>query len=96
MTTRFAPLDKLPLFPDEESLSAALLGAGKIVHWRQIAPLLEADGFPKVDALMGGRYAPAVRRWFDDQFRLTGLQPTASRDGPEALGTWKKKAARQG
>jgi hypothetical protein len=96
MTLRFQPIDKLPLFADEEALSCALLGPGKFSYWKQIAPLLEGRGFPKIDHQMGGRYTPAVKRFFDDEYRLNTVQPVAVRDGPEALGTWKKGIARRG
>jgi hypothetical protein len=97
MSSRFTSLDNLPLFAEEEAVSVALLGPGKVAHWRQIAPLLEGRGFPKIDPEMGGRYTPAIRRFFDDEYRLKTAQPAALRDGPEALGTWgKKKTARQG
>ncbi|MBC9875972.1 hypothetical protein G8O24_01255 [Bradyrhizobium sp. INPA01-394B] len=95
MSNRFQPLDKLPLFAEEEAISVALLGPGKYAHWRQLAPLLEGRGFPKIDAEMGGRYTPAIKRFFDHEYRLDTAQPVASRDGPEDWGTWKKKSARR-
>jgi hypothetical protein len=97
MTARFRTLDELPLFASDEDLSAALMGAGKTTAFRSVVPLLEADGFPKMDALMGGRYTPAVKAFFDREYRLAGDgRPVAPRDGPEALGTWKnsRKAGR--
>ena len=57
----------LPLFATDSIISAALLGPDRVREWRQIAPLLEARGLPKVDQLMGGRYWPAVRAFFDHQ-----------------------------
>jgi hypothetical protein len=96
MTARFKTLDELPLFATDDDLSAALMGTGKITAFRSVAPLLEADGFPKIDALMGGRYTPAVKAFFDREYRLSESRPVASRDGPEALGTWKRKGARPG
>lgn len=95
MTNRFHPLDKLPLFAEEEAIAVALLGPGKFGHWKQIAPLLEGRGFPKIDPEMGGRYTPAIRRFFDHEYRLDTVHPVASRDGPEALGTWQKRSARR-
>jgi hypothetical protein len=91
-------IDRLPLFADEEQISGALLGAGKTPHWRQIVPLLEARGFPTIDAVMGGRYTPAVKAFFDREYRLHVPHQVATRDGPEALGTWKnnRKTARLG
>jgi hypothetical protein len=89
-------MDKLPLFADEEQISSALLGAGKTSHWRQIVPLLETRGFPTIDAVMGGRYTPAVKAFFDREYRLHTPHQVAGRDGPEALGSWKnnRKTAR--
>jgi hypothetical protein len=98
MTARFRKLDDLPLFACEDDLAAAIMGTGKNTAWRSIVPLLEADGFPKIDAVMGGRYTPAVRAFWDREYRLNAAHPVASRDGPEALGTWKnnRKSARPG
>ena len=94
---RFHTLDRLPLFADEDALAGALMGPGKTPHWKQVALLLEGRGFPKVDAVMGGRYTPAVKAFFDREYRLHDPHQVASRDGPEALGTWKnnRKTARQ-
>lgn len=98
MTARFKTLDQLPAFASDEDLAAALMGTGKTTAFRAVAPLLEADGFPKIDALMGGRYTRAVIAFFDREYRLDTANPVAARDGPEALGTWKnsRKTARRG
>jgi hypothetical protein len=91
MTTRFQTWDRLPLFADEEAVSGALFGAGKTAHWRQIAPLLERRGFPTVDAVMGGRYVPAVKAFFDREYKVAAPHQVATRDGPEDWNTpWKK------
>ena len=43
-------LDNLPLFATDDVLGAALLGAAaRVQEWRQMAPLLEIRGLPKVD-----------------------------------------------
>jgi hypothetical protein len=53
-----------------------------------------ARGFPKIDALMGGRYTPAVRAYFDHQYGLdrdrSGDAPLAP-DGVEDFEAWKQK-----
>jgi hypothetical protein len=85
-------IEQLPLFADERSLSDAVLGRGKYTHWRAVVPLLERRGFPTIDGLMGGRYWPAVKAFFDREYNLDAAHPIAARDGQEALGTWKPKA----
>jgi hypothetical protein len=95
---RFQTLDRLPLFADENALAGAIIGPGKTHHWHQVAPLLEGRGFPKIDAVMGGRYTPAVRAFFDREYKVTAAHQVAERDGAEDWTTqWKKlKAVRQG
>jgi hypothetical protein len=97
MTSRFQPLDKLPLFANEQALATALLGPGKVEHWNQIVPLLERRGFPIIDGLMGGRYTPAVRKFFDHNYRIDDGQVAAAPHAPAELGSWhSKKNARRG
>ncbi len=89
MAPRRLSLEKLPLFASEEEVSTALMGPGNYVRWRQVAPLLEGRGFPKIDALMGGRYTPAIKAYFD---RLYGIVDPASftiPDGQENWDAWK-------
>lgn len=84
--------DDLPLFAPDEAIAAVFMGPGKTTEWRQIAALLEGRGLPKIDALMGGRYVPAVKRFFDDEYRLTiGAPSLAAPDGPEELGSCKPR-----
>jgi hypothetical protein len=54
-----------PLYGSEEQIAAAVLGPGHLREWRERAVILERDGLPVIDALMGGRYLPAVRKFFD-------------------------------
>lgn len=91
MTSRFRPLHELPLFANEEEIAAALMGPGRLRQWKMVAPLLEARGLPKIDPEMGGRYVPAVRRFFDDEYRLNTAQPVPVRDGKEDLGGWSRR-----
>lgn len=94
MTARFKTLDQLPAFASEDDLATALMGTGKITVWRQIAPLLERRGFPTVDGLLGGRYVPAVKAFFDREYRVTGESQVSAPHSPAELGTWKKNARR--
>jgi len=85
-------LESLPLFATDDMLGVALLGAERAREWRQIAPLLEGRGLPKIDTLMGGRYVPAVRACFDRLYGLDhgGSAPFAP-DGMEDFESWKQK-----
>jgi hypothetical protein len=73
-----------PLFAIDDVIGAALLGPDRETEFEQIAPLLEARGTPKADELMGGRYVPGVRAFFDHQYGLDrgGAVPLAP-DGVE-------------
>jgi hypothetical protein len=95
MSKRFRPLHDLPLFAREEDIASALMGSGNLSQWRQIASLLEGDGFPKIDHVMGGRYTPAIRKFFDREYRIDANYNVGARDGPEALGTYKRNGVRK-
>ena len=58
-----------PLYPDEAEIARRVLGK-RAREWPGKAVLLERDGLPKIDPLMGGRFWPAVRRWFLDRHGL--------------------------
>lgn len=88
MTNRFKKLDDLPAFARDDDLAAALMGTGNTSLFRSIVPLLEARGFPKVDGLMGGRYVPAVRAFFDREYRVRGEQQVSAPHRPATLGAY--------
>ncbi|WP_336801443.1 hypothetical protein [Kaistia sp. MMO-174] len=54
--------------------------------WRRLAPVLERDGLPRKDALIGKRYWPAVRAWLDRRHMTHGTIPTSAQDGEENWG----------
>lgn len=88
--------ESLPLFASDDAIGAVLLGSERVSEFQAMVPLLEARGLPKVDQLMGGRYVPAVRRFFD---RLYGLDSGAddaplAPDGTEDFEGWKTKLKR--
>ena len=94
--SRDEALDSLPLFADDAAIAAMLLGPGREQEWRQIAPMLEARGLPKVDPTIGGRYVRAVICFFDHQYGLNhGSVPLAA-DGLEDFKTWKERQKRRG
>jgi hypothetical protein len=94
VTSRFQTWDRLPLFADEEAISGALMGPGKIAEWRQIAPLLERRGLPTVDGLLGGRYTPALKAFFDREYDVHGESQVSAPHVPAEFGEWKKKGRR--
>jgi hypothetical protein len=85
-------LESLPLFASDDAIGAALLGRERVAEFKQIVPLLEARGLPKVDQLMGGRYTRAVIAFFDHQYGLDrgGDVPLAP-DGTERFDQWRKQ-----
>ena len=58
-----------PLYADEDEIARRVLGA-RAREWSGKAAVLERDGLPKIDPLMGGRFWPAVRQWFLDRHGL--------------------------
>jgi hypothetical protein len=88
-------LEALPLFAADDAIGAALLGPKRVAEFKQIVPLLEARGLPKVDQLMGGRYTRAVIAFFDHEYGLDrgGDVPLAP-DGPEHFDKWRKQKHR--
>lgn len=90
------PLESLPEFADDAAIGAALLGPKRAGEWGQIAPILERRGLPKWDDLMGGRYVPAVRAFFDREYGLSREAPALAPDGVEDLGAWQRSRKRRG
>ena len=87
----------LPLFASERDIANALMGPGRYSTWRAIAPLLERRGLPTIDGLMGGRYTPAIRAFFDREYGIHGQAAMCHRpvDGPERLGSYQGRARRR-
>ena len=83
----------LPLFASERDISIALMGPGQYSTWGAIVPLLEHRGFPTIDGLMGGRYTPAIRAFFDREYGIHGDLQVRARHQPAKLGAYKGKQA---
>jgi hypothetical protein len=64
---------------------------GKAREWRQIVPLLERRGLPTANGLLGGRYTPALKAFFDREYGVHGGAQVSSPHTPAELGTWKKR-----
>ena len=89
-------IDDLPLFASDEEISEVVMGAGKVKEWLAILPLLERRGLPAIDGLTGGRYVPAVKRFFDLEYKVEdgSNQVAASPHAAAELGAWKGKKHR--
>jgi hypothetical protein len=68
----------LPLFATDAELGVALLGRARAALWNRLVQSFEREGLPKNDPLMGGRYVPAVKAFFDRQYGLTSSVRAAS------------------
>jgi hypothetical protein len=96
LMAKYSPsIELLPWFATDDAIASALLGPERVAEFKQLVPLLEARGLPKVDQLMGGRYLPAVRAFFDHQYGLDRVgDPPLAPDGVEDFGKWKEKQKR--
>ena len=57
--------ERLPLYPDEETVAIEVMGTRRAKDWPEKARYLEdKHGLPRVDELMGGRFWPAVVEFF--------------------------------
>jgi hypothetical protein len=53
-----------PIYPDEDEIAVLVLGPKRAKDWPAIAVIDERKGLPKIDPLYGGRYWPAVARFY--------------------------------
>jgi len=75
-------LENLPLFATDKDLGEALLG-DRAKMWPAIAKHYEGRGLPPLDSLFGGRYVPAVVKFFDALNGVNGPAPFPAEDGKE-------------
>ncbi|MDX6806349.1 hypothetical protein [Terrihabitans rhizophilus] len=76
-------LQQQGLFPCDAEVARRLsMGADK---FRRLAPALERAGFPTRDPLVGNRYWPAVKAFWDNRYGLATLRPSVHEDGEENL-----------
>lgn len=77
------PALPVSLYPDEQELARCILGK-KAKQWPAIVPTLEREGLPRVDALTGGRYWPAVAAFLDRRHGLRKDLIPGAADGQES------------
>jgi hypothetical protein len=79
------PLKRQGLFPCEAEIARRLSQSEK--RWRAVAKVLEREGLPRIDPVMGGRFWPAVVAFFEARYGVrTGAGAVTypgPPDGPE-------------
>lgn len=70
------------LFPCEAEIARRL--SQDPAEWPAKAIVLERDGLPKIDPLMGARYWPAVEAYWNRRYGLSRVEASAL-DGQENL-----------
>ena len=70
------------LFPCEAEVARRLSQDAE--RWAATAIVLERDGLPKIDPLMGARYWPAVQAYWNRRYGLSRVEASAL-DGQENL-----------
>jgi hypothetical protein len=70
------------LFPSEAEIARRLSQSPK--EWAAKSKVLERDGFPRIDPLMGGRFWPAVRAYWYRRYSLSSIE-VSQPDGEENL-----------
>ncbi|WP_436637141.1 hypothetical protein [Microbaculum sp. FT89] len=71
------------LYLSESEIAKRILSSAKVKEWPEIAAVLERDGLPRIDPILGGRYWPAVKAFFDRRHGLTKRFVPANADGEE-------------
>jgi hypothetical protein len=70
------------LFPEEAEIARRL--SQKPAEWAAKAKILEREGLPPIDAMMGGRHWPSVVAYFNRRYGLSSIEPLQP-DGEENL-----------
>jgi len=68
---------KNSLYGSEEEVAEMVLGPGRLRDWRERTIVLEREGLPEIDPLMGGRYLPAVKTFFDQRSEMIRQRQSA-------------------
>jgi hypothetical protein len=71
------PSAGIPLYPDEREIALLVLGPKRMKDWDSIAAIEERHGLPKIDPQYGGRYWPAVLRFYNVRNGLDAATNTA-------------------
>ena len=82
MKSRRTAASDLGLFPNEGEVARRL--SQDPASWASKALILEREGFPRIDPLMGGRYWPACTAWWNRRYGLATIDAFQP-DGGENL-----------
>lgn len=74
------------LFPCEHEIARRLSQSEK--RWRGIARLLEREGLPRIDPIMGGRFWPAVVEFFRARYGVRGSDAVSYPSPPDGEERW--------
>jgi hypothetical protein len=81
-TARAQKVRSQGLFPSEQEIARRLSQTS--AEWAAKSVVLERDGLPRVDPLMGGRFWPAVEAYWRRRYSLANVEPSQP-DGGEQL-----------
>lgn len=85
-------LERLPLFATDLEIAIAIVGKQRASKWkREVLPALEPRGFPKFDALHGGRPVIKVAKFYETYMGATGPRINAAPDGGDKVGQWPRR-----
>lgn len=84
-----ASLDKLPLFATDQEIAVAIVGRARAENWRRgTLPILEARGFPRIDALHNGRPVPLIKKYYDSYLGVNASYVSTGASVPEDPESW--------
>ena len=72
------PAELAPLYPSEAELAVLVFGRARAGQWPAVASVLEKRGLPPINPRYGGRFWPAVVRFFHIEEGLDQGAPLAT------------------
>jgi hypothetical protein len=81
MKSRRGSSTDLGLFPNEAEVARRL--SQDPASWASKALILEREGFPRIDPLMGGRYWPACTAWWNRRYGLATVEVSQPDQGED-------------
>jgi hypothetical protein len=90
-------IDELPLFATDVEIGTAVVGIDRAEHWARVTVknLEKQVGFPKFDEAHGGRYTPAVRRFYETFHGTQPLARASVQPMPEGTQGWTDRRSRR-